>query len=95
VKKIPKGKVTSYGSIALMLDHPRAARAVGYALNSLKKDPISQKIPWQRVINAKGQISFKGDTTRAVLQKQLLIKEGIIFDERDSVDFSKYGWFKS
>jgi methylated-DNA-protein-cysteine methyltransferase-like protein len=95
VKKIPKGKVTTYGTIALLLGKPRAARAVGYALNALKKDAESQSIPWQRVINAQGQISFKGDTLRANFQKNLLLKEGIVFDTTDSVDFKKYGWIKS
>lgn len=95
VQKIPYGKVTTYGTIALLLDHPRAARAVGYALNALKKEEKSLEVPWHRVINAKGQISFKGDTPRAILQKKLLSSEGIAFDHSDSIDFKKYGWFKS
>ncbi|XDD43254.1 MGMT family protein [Leptospira sp. WS60.C2] len=93
VKKIPKGKVTTYGHIALLLGNPRAARAVGYALNSLKKDRES-KIPWQRVINRQGRISFKGDTFRAELQKKILHTEGVFFDlGDDQLDFGKYGWF--
>ncbi|TGK46511.1 MGMT family protein [Leptospira bouyouniensis] len=93
VKKIPKGKVTTYGHIALLLGNPRAARAVGYALNSLKKDRES-KIPWQRVINRQGRISFKGDLFRANLQKKILETEGVFFDlDKDQLDFGKYGWF--
>lgn len=93
VKKIPKGKVTTYGHIALLLGNPRAARAVGYALNSLKKDRES-KIPWQRVINRQGRISFKGDSFRADLQKKILQTEGVFFDlDNDQLDFGKYGWF--
>ncbi|XDD47016.1 MGMT family protein [Leptospira sp. WS39.C2] len=93
VKKIPKGKVTTYGHIALLLGNPRAARAVGYALNSLKKDRES-KIPWQRVINRQGRISFKGDSFRADLQKKILQSEGVFFDlGDDQLDFGKYGWF--
>ncbi|TGM37992.1 MGMT family protein [Leptospira biflexa] len=93
VKKIPKGKVTTYGHIALLLGNPRAARAVGYALNSLKKDRES-KIPWQRVINREGRISFKGDSFRADLQKKILQTEGVFFDlGSDQLDFDKYGWF--
>ncbi|MCG6147806.1 MGMT family protein [Leptospira levettii] len=93
VKKIPKGKVTTYGHIALLLGNPRAARTVGYALNSLKKDRES-KIPWQRVINRQGRISFKGDSFRADLQKKILQTEGVFFDlGGDQLDFGKYGWF--
>lgn len=93
VKKIPKGKVTTYGHIALLLGNPRAARAVGYALNSLKKDRESE-IPWQRVINRQGRISFKGDSFRADLQKKILQSEGVFFDlGDDQLDFDKYGWF--
>ena len=91
VKKIPKGKVTSYGRIAGILGKPRAARAVGYALNALPKTEL-QNIPWQRVINSQGTISFKGDTFRAQLQKKLLEDEGIHFDMDDKIDFKTQGW---
>lgn len=92
VSNVPLGKVASYGQIAVLLGHPRSARAVGYALSSLKKD-TEDKIPWQRIINSKGRISFKGDTFRAELQKKLLIEEGIEFSENDSIDMKKFGWF--
>lgn len=92
VSKVPTGRVASYGQIAALLGHPRSARAVGYALSSLRKDS-EEKIPWQRIINSKGRISFKGDTFRAELQKKLLLKEGIKFSENDSIDIKKFGWF--
>ncbi|WP_411824773.1 MGMT family protein [Leptospira sp. 'Mane'] len=91
VKKIPKGKVTTYGTIAVLLGKPRAARAVGYALNALKKNE-SVSVPWQRVINAQGQISFKGDAIRAGLQKQILVGEKIKFDANDTIDLKKFAW---
>jgi methylated-DNA-protein-cysteine methyltransferase-like protein len=91
VKKVPLGKVTSYGRVAILLGKPRAARAVGYALNALKKES-TQEIPWQRVINSKGFISFKGDTFRANLQRKLLEKEGIVFHSDARIDFKKFGW---
>ncbi len=91
VKKIPSGKVTSYGRVAIILGNPRSARAVGYALNALKKDN-TQEIPWQRVINSKGFISFKGDTFRANLQRKLLEKEGIVFHSDARIDFKIFGW---
>ncbi len=90
-KKIPKGKVCSYGQIAVMLGSPRAARAVGYALNSLKKNGL-EDVPWQRVINSKGEISFKGDTIRVNLQRKLLEQEGIKFNMLGQIDFKKFGW---
>ena len=92
VKKIPKGKVTTYGEIANLLGSPRAARAVGYALNALKKSE-SDIVPWQRVINAKGEISFKGDTIRANLQRKLLEQEGIVFNIVGQINFTSQGWF--
>lgn len=91
VKEIPKGKVTNYGTIAALLGNPRAARAVGYALNSLNKSEFSE-VPWQRVVNAHGKITFKGDAFRANLQKEILEAEGIVFDNEDSIDFKKQGW---
>lgn len=90
VCQIPIGKVTTYGNIALLLGKPRGARAVGFALNALKK--TETKVPWQRVINSQGKISFKGDVFRANLQRKLLEKEGIQFDKEDKIDLLKYGW---
>jgi methylated-DNA-protein-cysteine methyltransferase related protein len=93
VEKIPKGKVVAYSWVAIALGKPRSARAVGYALSALDKKNES-KIPWQRVINTQGKISFKGETTRAILQRKLLENEGIIFDLQDKIDFDQYGWKK-
>lgn len=91
VKKVPKGKVTSYGRIAALLGKPRAARAVGYALNALSKGQ-EQKVPWQRVINSQGKISFRGDTGRSILQKKMLEDEGIKFDFTETIDLKVFGW---
>ena len=71
VRHIPAGKVTSYGRIAAMLSAPRAARAVGYALNALgdkKGDPAYADIPWQRVINSQGRISIVSREASAARQ---------------------------
>ena len=62
-------------------------------LNALKKDDL-QAVPWQRVINAKGEISFKGDTIRANLQRKLLEQEGIVFNVVAQIDLSRYGWLQ-
>ncbi|EQA35617.1 methylated-DNA--[protein]-cysteine S-methyltransferase, TIGR00589 family [Leptospira inadai serovar Lyme str. 10] len=90
-KRVPRGRITSYGRIAVLLGKPRAARAVGYALNAIPKDR-EQKIPWQRVINSQGKISFRGDSHRAILQRKILQSEGIEFDQNDRTDFRKFGW---
>ncbi|RHX82268.1 MGMT family protein [Leptospira yasudae] len=91
VKKVPRGKVTSYGRIAALLGKPRASRAVGYALNALSKGQ-EQKVPWQRVINGQGKISFRGDTGRSILQKKMLEDEGIRFNSAETVDLKVFGW---
>ncbi|MEZ4270717.1 MAG: MGMT family protein [Myxococcota bacterium] len=87
-RRIPKGRVATYGQIATWLGSPRAARAVGYAMFNVK-DP---EVPWHRVINAKGQISEGGHLHRAMIQRRLLEDEGISFDPHNCVDLRRYGW---
>jgi methylated-DNA-protein-cysteine methyltransferase-like protein len=89
VSMIPEGKVASYGQIARMLGSPRGARTVGWALHGL---PEGTKVPWHRVINSQGRISTSRVQHDANLQRELLEAEGIIFDERDRVDWEVYGW---
>lgn len=88
VRLVPAGHVTTYGDVATVLGSPRVARHVGWALASLQDDSV----PWHRVINAKGMISFKGDTPRAVLQRGLLESEGVTFDPRDRVKLKDLRW---
>lgn len=93
IRLIPKGKVTSYGRIAAMLDAPRGARAVGYALRALKykrNDPSYAGIPWHRVINAQGQISVPEFGKQ--IQAALLKEEGIILSADYKIDFEAYLW---
>ncbi|GAP12015.1 O(6)-alkylguanine repair protein YbaZ [Bellilinea caldifistulae] len=87
VRQIPPGRVASYGQIARMVGGGVGPRQVGYALAALKS---GTDVPWQRVINAKGRISLPG--IGGAIQRQLLIEEGVQFDENDSVDFERYGW---
>ena len=89
--EVPKGKITTYGRVAALAGSPRAARAVGYALGALQDNEL-QNVPWQRVINAAGRISFKGDLIRAELQKKMLQAEGIVFDENGITDINQFGW---
>jgi methylated-DNA-protein-cysteine methyltransferase-like protein len=88
VKKVPKGKVTTYGDVAGALGSRRVARQVGFALAALT--PKDGTVPWQRVTNSTGRISFRGDLVRADEQRRLLEKEGVRFDDAGRVvDFEK------
>lgn len=90
VKEVPRGKVVTYGQVAAILGHPRAARAVGTALSHLPR-ALARLVPWQRVINAAGGISMRGDVMRPDLQRQLLELEGIEL-RRGRVDLKRYRW---
>ncbi len=87
VKKIPKGRVATYGQIARLCGLPEHARLVGYALHNLK---ANSGVPWQRVINSKGMISLRKHTGGYEKQKRLLELEGVVF-KNEKVDLSKYG----
>jgi methylated-DNA-protein-cysteine methyltransferase-like protein len=88
VKRIPPGRVATYGQIARLLGRPRAARTVGWALRAV---PADSGVPWQRVINSRGTISTgRGDGPP--VQRFLLEEEGIVFDEAGRIDLAVYGW---
>jgi len=89
VQRIPPGKVATYGQIARLLGRPRAAREVGWALRSLSDD---LDVPWQRVINAQGRVSFPPGSEGAVQQQALLEAEGIVFGPDGRIDLKIYGW---
>ncbi|MCH7816825.1 MAG: MGMT family protein [Proteobacteria bacterium] len=76
VHQIPKGKVASYGQVAKMADLPGYARYVGYVMKSL---PSDSKLPWHRVVNARGRLSFVRDSREYQTQKSKLEAEGVIF----------------
>lgn len=86
VRRVPYGKITSYGAVARMLEHPHAARTVGWALHSLTE---GTDVPWWRVINSQGRISL---LVGGALQRELLEAEGVTFDERDRVNWERFGW---
>jgi methylated-DNA-protein-cysteine methyltransferase related protein len=90
VAQVPKGKVATYGQVARMADMPRHARLVGYALNALA---VNNKLPWHRIVNAKGQISQRGDEGEAAIaQRKRLEREGVKFDKRDTIPLAQYQW---
>jgi len=89
VKKIPLGKVASYGQIAVYAGIPRAARAVGMILNKLPQDT---NVPWWRVVNNSGTISIRGSIFSRDDQKSLLESEGIKFIKEFEFEIEKYRW---
>lgn len=88
VKRIPRGRVSTYGRVAQMSPVPRGARGVGWALAGLGPER-AREVPWWRVINAAGRISNEFNAT---LQRELLEAEGVVFDERGYVDLERYLW---
>lgn len=72
---VPSGKVVTYGQLASLADRPNGARWAGRTLKLL---PKGSKLPWHRVINAQGKISFPEETEAWRRQKDLLADEGII-----------------
>lgn len=89
VRRIPRGRVATYGQIATLAGLGGHARQVGYALNAMPDDPT---IPWHRVINGKGEISTRAEPGATSEQRKLLEAEGIIFDERGRAPLKKYRW---
>lgn len=92
VKKIPRGKVATYGQIAALLGMPRYSRHVGFALSAL---PANRKVPWQRVVNAQGKISLRlthWDSGSDQLQRILLEDEGIEFGAEARINLKRFQW---
>ncbi len=90
VASIPKGKITTYGALAKLVGVD--PRVIGYALHQ-NKNP--KHTPCHRVINSKGKISSGYAFGGAGIQRKMLEKEGIVFDEKGSVDLKKYEFFIS
>ena len=89
IKKVPKGKVVSYGQVAAACGHPRAPRQVGAILRGL--NIADGKVPWWRVVNSQGILSIKGNwTATKELQRDLLIKEGVKVSDGFILDMGKY-----
>jgi len=90
VRRIPPGRVATYGGIARVVGFPGRARQVGYALAALRD---GSDVPWHRVINARGEVSARaGGSGFERLQRVLLEAEGIRFDDRGRVDLERFGW---
>ncbi len=87
VRAVPRGRVATYGQIALLAGLPGCARQVGYALHAL---PPGSKVPWQRVLNARGELSLGDESGER--QRRLLGEEGVEFDARGRVALARFQW---
>src|SRR5882757_5714064 len=89
VRRVPRGRVATYGQIAALAGLPRHARLVGYALNVL---PEASDLPWHRVVNAKGRVSPRANALgHEDLQEQLLRREGVRFVD-GAIPLSRHQW---
>ncbi len=89
VRKIPRGRVATYGQVAELAGLAGHARQVGYALHAT---PDDIEVPWQRVVNAKGEISPRAEPMLEGLQRSLLEAEGISFDAKGKIKLARYAW---
>jgi len=87
VRRIPRGRVATYGQIAELAGIGGRARQVGYALHA-----APDNLPWHRVINAKGEISPRSGSDSEELQRLLLEAEGVEFDLQGRIDLEKFRW---
>lgn len=96
VRRIPTGRVLTYGQIAARIPSPEGISSQDYAAwgarwvgGAMAASPAD--VPWQRVVNSQGKISLRPGSGGS-RQRQLLQAEGVDFDERGRVDLKKYGW---
>ena len=89
VERIPEGRVATYGQVAALAGLAGNARQVGFALAAL---PEGTDLPWQRVINARGEVSLRRDLGRDGFQRHLLEEEGVVFGPAGRVDLARFGW---
>jgi methylated-DNA-protein-cysteine methyltransferase-like protein len=89
VRRIPRGRVATYGQVAALAGCAGRAREVGWALHALGADDA---LPWQRVVNARGGISPRRTPGWDGLQRALLEREGVAFGANGRIDLVRHGW---
>lgn len=89
VRRIPRGRVASYGQVAALAGLHGRARQVGYALHAL---PDGTRVPWHRVINAAGRVSRRAVPGAELSQRMLLQREGVRFGAGGRIALARYGW---
>lgn len=87
IAAIPEGKVMTYGQIAACAGSPRAARQVVRILHSMSR---KERLPWHRVVNAKGHIAINDEESR-MMQETELVSEGVDFQLDGSIDLQRFG----
>jgi methylated-DNA-protein-cysteine methyltransferase-like protein len=88
VAKIPRGRVATYGQVAILAGLPGHARLVGYALSAL---PHGSRLPWHRVVNARGQISLRGGGMD-IVQRLRLKRERVSFNRQGVIALAVFRW---
>jgi len=89
-RRVPTGRVTTYGTVAREAGLPGRARQVGYAMAAL---PDDHDVPWHRVVNARGEVSTRsGGAAFEQIQRVMLEAEGVVFDDRGRIDLDEFGW---
>lgn len=91
IAKVPKGKVATYKQIAALSGKPQGSRGVAWILHSCS---TTYKLPWHRILNAQGHISFKRNSHNFRQQKKKLEAEGIYLDPAGHLDLKKFQWKK-
>jgi Predicted methylated DNA-protein cysteine methyltransferase len=89
VRRIPRGKVATYGQVARLARLPGRARQVGYAMHAL---PLGTTVPWQRVVNAQGKVSRRRVPGAELTQRMLLLREGVRFGGNGRISLARFGW---
>ncbi|MGO2476752.1 MAG: MGMT family protein [Pseudoalteromonas sp.] len=88
IAHIPKGKVANYGQIARLAGYASNARLVGRLLKIMPNDST---IPWHRVVNSQGKLSFEIGSDKYQQQREKLIAEGVLF-KKDKINMHQYRW---
>ncbi|MFK7818862.1 MAG: MGMT family protein [Planctomycetaceae bacterium] len=90
VRRVPKGRVATYGQIAALAGFPKHSRYVGYALRQL---PTGSRVPWHRIVNARGEVSERGQQTdRDCKSEQTwrLLDEGVDVSQHGRISLAEY-----
>lgn len=88
IRRVPRGRVATYGTIADAAGLPGRARLVGFVLRTC---PLADRVPWFRIVNASGRISERSGSG-SVLQRRRLEREGVEIDMLDRINLAKYLW---
>lgn len=89
VRRIPRGRVATYGQVARLAGLSGQARQVGYALHAMA---TQRPVPWHRVINSRGEVSRRSVPGSDAAQRDFLEREGVRFDGKGRVDLARYQW---